>query len=184
MACRITRLAVGFTLVSAAPALAQQAGSVEVGAFARYTNFDNSLGMTNTLGAGGRVSVALRPGFAFEVDVSRTSASSDPRGGGSSVTYTPVHARVVGALPAGQRMEVLVGGGYVRNAYGSAFEASDGGLSAIVGLRYHASNRVWMRLGVDLDVMFHPSSASPFTFYNGNWSLQLGAGARLNGGGS
>ena len=182
MACRITRLAVGFALVSAAPALAQQAGSVEVGAFARYTDFDNSLGMTNTLGAGGRVSVALRPGFAFEVDLSRTSASSDPRGG--SVTYTPFHARVVGALPAGERMEFLVGGGYVRNAYGGAFEASDGGLSTILGLRYHASNRVWMRLGVDLDVMFHPSSASPFTFYNGNWSLQLGAGARLNGGGS
>ena len=183
MAWRITRLAVGFALVSAAPAPAQQAGAVEAGAFARFTNFDNSLGMTNTFGAGGRVSVALRPGFAFEVDVSRTSASS-ASGGGGSVTYTPFHARVIGALPAGDRMEVLVGGGYVRNAYGGAFEGSDGGPSATLGLRYHASNRVWMRLGLDLDVMFHPSSASRFTFYNGNWSLQLGAGARLKGGGS
>jgi len=182
MASRITRLAVGFALVSAAPAAAQQAGAVEVGAFARYTNFDNSLGMTSTLGAGGRVAVALRPRFAFELDVSRTSASSDPRGG--SVTYTPLHARLIGALPAGERMEVLVGAGYVRNAYGGAFEQSDGGLTTILGLRYHASNRVWMRLGVDLDIMFHPSSTSPFTFYNGNWSLQFGAGARLNGGGS
>jgi len=184
MVCRITRLAVGFALVSAAPALAQSAGAVEVGAFARYTNFDNSLGMASTFGAGGRVSVALRPGFAFEVDVSRTSASGAPSGGTGSVTYTPFHARVVGALPAGERMEVLVGGGYVRNAYGGAFEANDGGLSTILGLRYHASNRVWMRLGVDLDVMFHPSSTSRFTFYNGNWSVQLGAGARLTGGGS
>ncbi len=183
MASRITRLAMVASLVSAAPVVAQGTGAVELGAFARYTNFDNSLGMSSTVGAGGRVSVALRPGFAFEVDVSRTSASSAPSGGGGSVTYTPFHARVVGALPAGERMEVLVGGGYVRNAYGGAFEASDGGLSTILGLRYHASNRVWMRLGVDLDVMFHPSSASRFTFYNGNWSLQLGAGARLNGGG-
>jgi len=182
MAFRITRLAVEFALVSAAPALGQGAGAVEVGAFARYTNFDNSLGMTSTVGAGGRVSVALRPGFALELDLSRTSASSDPRGG--SVTYTPLHARVIGALPAGERMEVLVGGGYVRNAYGGAFEESDGGLSTVLGLRYHASNRVWMRLGLDLDVMFHPSSDSPFTFYNGNWSLQFGAGARLKGGGS
>jgi hypothetical protein len=182
MASRITRLAVGVALVGAAPAAGQRAGAVEVGAFARYTNFDNSLSMTSTVGAGGRVSVALRPGFAFEVDVSRTSASSDPRGG--AVTYTPLHARVIGALPAGERMEVLVGGGYVRNVYGGAFEQSDGGLSTILGLRYHASNRVWMRLGVDLDVMFHSSSTSPFNFYNGNWSLQLGAGARLNGGGS
>ena len=80
-------------------------------------------------------------------------------------------------------MEALLGGGYVRNSYGGAFEESDGGLSTILGLRYHASNRVWMRLGVDLDVMFHPSSSSPFTFYNGNWGLTLGASARLRGGG-
>ncbi|HKC40956.1 MAG TPA: hypothetical protein VKC15_15555, partial [Gemmatimonadales bacterium] len=69
MACRITRLAVGFALVSAAPATGQGPGAVELGAFGRYTNFDNSLGMTSTIGAGGRVSVALRPGFAFELDV-------------------------------------------------------------------------------------------------------------------
>ena len=180
MACRITRLAVVFALVSAVPAAGQQAGAVELGAFARYTNFDNSLAMANTFGAGGRVSVALRPRFAFELDLSRTRASTDRTG--SSVTYTPLHARVTGALPAGERMDVLVGGGYVRNSYGGAFEASDDGVSAILGLRYHASNRVWMRLGVDLDLMFHPSSTSPFSFYNGNWSLQLGAGARLTGG--
>ncbi len=183
MASRITWLAVVFALVSAAPAAGQRAGAVELGAFARYTDFDNSLAMANTFGAGGRVSVALRPRFGFELDLSRTSASTDRTGGGS-VTYTPLHARVIGALPAGERMEVLVGGGYVRNSYGGAFEASDDGLSAILGLRYHASNRVWMRLGVDLDLMFHLSSTSPFTFYNGNWSLQLGAGARLTGGGS
>jgi hypothetical protein len=182
MACRITQLVVGVALVSAAPAAGQGAGAVELGAFARYTNFDNSLGMSSTIGAGGRVSVALRPGVAFEVDLSRTSASTDRAGG--SVTYTPLHARVVGTLPAGGRLDALVGAGYVRNAYGGAFEESDGGLSAILGLRYHASTRVWMRVGLDLDVMFHASSTSPFTFYNGNWSLQLGAGARLNGGGS
>jgi len=180
MARRITRLAVASALVCAAPAAGQRAGAVELGAFARYTNFDNSLGMSTTIGAGGRVSVALRPRVAFELDLSRTSASIDRAGG--PVTYTPLHARVVGMLPTGGRVEALVGGGYVRNSYGGAFEASDGGLSAILGLRYHASSRVWMRLGVDLDLMFHPSSDSPFTFYNGNWSLQLGAGARLNGG--
>jgi len=180
MARRITRLAVASALVCAAPAAGQRAGAVELGAFARYTNFDNSLGMSTTIGAGGRVSVALRPRVAFELDLSRTSASIDRAGG--PVTYTPLHARVVGMLPTGGRVEALVGGGYVRNSYGGAFEASDGGLSAILGLRYHASSRVWMRLGVDLDLMFHPSSDSPFTFYNGDWSLQLGAGARLNGG--
>jgi len=62
MACRITRLAMVASLVSAAPVVGQGTGAVELGAFARYTNFDNSLGMSSTVGAGGRVSVALRPG--------------------------------------------------------------------------------------------------------------------------
>src|SRR5882762_6095221 len=109
MACRITRLAAVAALVSAAPAAAQRAGAVELGAFARYTNFDNSLGMSNSIGAGGRVSVALRPGFAFELDLSRTRASTDRAGG--PIGYTPLHARVIGTLPAGQHMQVLVGGG-------------------------------------------------------------------------
>ena len=181
MACRITRLAVVVALICAAPAAGQGAGAVELGAFARYTNFDNSLGMSNTIGAGGRVSVTLRPRVGFELDLSRTSASTDRAGG--TVTYTPLHARVVGTLPTGGRVEALLGGGYVRNSYGGALEESDGGLSALLGLRYHVNNRVWMRLGIDLDLMFHPSSGSPFTFYNGNWGLTLGASARLRGGG-
>jgi hypothetical protein len=183
MACRIARVAVVAVLVSAAPAAGQRAGAVELGAFARYTNFDNSLRMSNTIGAGGRASVAIRPGLAFEVDLSRTSASPDRAGAGGSITYTPLHARVIATFTTGTRVEALAGGGVVRNSYGGAFKQSDGGLSTVAGLRYRASRRVWMRLGVDLDAMFHPSSGSPFAFYNGNWSLTLGAAASLHGGG-
>jgi hypothetical protein len=125
MACRITRLAVVVALVCAAPAAGQVAGTVELGAFARYTNFDHSLGMSNTIGAGGRLFVTVWPRVGFELDLSRTSASTDRAGG--TVTYTPLHARVVGTWPTGGRVEALLGGGYVRNSYGGAFEESDGG---------------------------------------------------------
>jgi len=76
-----------------------------------------------------------------------------------------------------------VGGGYVRNAYGGSLDASDGGFSGLVGVRYRLNERMWLRMGVDFDIMFHPSSDSRFTFYNGNWGLHLGVGTRFNGGG-
>jgi hypothetical protein len=81
----------------------------------------------------------------------------------------------------GPRLGVLLGAGYVRNWYGAPYQASDGGVSAMLGLRYHLRDRVWLRLGTDLDFLIHPSAQSPFSFYHGNWGLQLGAGARLRG---
>jgi Outer membrane protein beta-barrel domain len=183
MTSPITRCVALSTLAMlvAAPAPAQRRGAVELGAFARFTNFDNSLGMSSGMGAGGRAAVFVWSGVAFELDVSRTS-SDGPAGSGA--TYTPVHARLVGGLGSRGRVQALLGGGYVHNAYGGSLDASDGGFSALVGVGYQVTNRVWLRMGVDLDVMFHPSSDSRFTFYNGNWGLHFGVGTRLNEGGS
>jgi len=165
-------------LLLAAPASAQRPGAVEIGALARFTDFDNNLSMRNTVGAGGRLAVYVRPRLAFEVDMSRTS--SDRSAG--SATYTPLHARLVVSLGRPGRVEGQLGAGYVHNAYRGSLDATDGGLTGLLGLRYQLNSRVWVRIGTDLDVMFHPSSNSPFTFYHGNWGLHLGAGARLNGG--
>jgi len=181
MLTRMIRIAAVASLAAALPAAAQRAGTVEIGAFARYTDFDNSLALNNAVGVGGRATVFLERAVALELDVSRTSAD---RPGGGSVTYSPAHLRLVGAVAAGQRLEVLLGGGAVRNAYGGRFDASDGGVSATLGLRYRWSDRLWLRGGLDADFMLHSGSArgSPFTFYSGNWGLQLGAGWRLGGG--
>jgi hypothetical protein len=165
-------------LLVAVPATAQRPGAVEIGALARFTDFDNDLGMRNTVGAGGRLAVYVRPRLAFELDVSRTSAD---RAAGSA-TYTPLHARFVVGIGRAGRVEGLLGAGYVHNAYGGSLDASDGGFSGLIGVRYQLNTRVWLRIGTDLDIMFHPSSDSPFTFYHGNWGLHLGAGVRLNGG--
>ena len=172
----MTLSAVAFLL--AAPATAQRIGAVEIGALARFTDFDNNLGMSNTVGAGGRVAVYMSPRLAFELDMSRTA--SDRSAG--ATTYTPLHARLVVGVGRPGRLEGLVGAGYVHNAYRGSLDASDGGFSGLVGVRYQLNNRVWLRIGTDLDIMFHPSSDSPFSFYHGNWGLHLGAGARLNGG--
>ena len=181
MMTRVIRIAAAASLAAALPLAAQRVGTVEVGAFARYTDFDNSLGLGNRVGVGGRGAVYVRPNLALELEVSRTSANRP----GGSVSYTPVHARVVGAFATGGRAEVLLGGGYVRNSYGRALAVSDGGVSVLLGLRYRVAERLWLRAGLDADAMFSTDRrpSNPLPFYTGNWGLQLGATLRLNGGG-
>jgi len=173
MMTRVIRLAAAASL-AALPLVAQSVGTVEIGAFARYTDFDNSLPLGNAIGLGGRGAVYVRPDLALELDVSR------------STKYTPVHARLVKAFATGTRTQMLVGGGYVRNSYGGALGRSEGGFSALLGVRYRMTERVWLRAGFDADAMFSTddSRTNPFPFYSGNWDLQLGATLRLKGGGS
>lgn len=172
MTTRVIGVLAASSLVFAPRLAAQRAGTVEVGALVRYTDFDRSLGLGSTLGVGGGVGLYVRPGLALELDVSHATA------------YTPVHARLVGAVATGGRVEALLGGGYVRNSYGGALGASDGGFSGTVGARYRLNDRTWLRAGLDADVMFHTNSdpSDPFPFYNGNWSLHVGVTMRLTGG--
>src|SRR5436189_6191706 len=103
MLARVMRLLAGATLVLAVPVAAQRAGTIEVGAFARYVDFDNTLPMGDDMDIGGRVGVYLEPALTLEVDLARSSQRS--------VTYTPLHVRGVynGAVRA--RRQALVGSG-------------------------------------------------------------------------
>ena len=166
------RFAAAASLILAPPAAAQRAGTIEVGAFARYVDFDNTLGLGSGVGAGARVAVYTEPGLALEVDIARLSA--DAR------TYTPVHVRAVHNAPVGARLEGVVGAGYVRNWYGAPSAAADQGLSVLLGLRYRLRDQSWLRLGADLDAMVHTAENTRFTFYNGNWGIQLGASVGFN----
>src|SRR6266571_3859380 len=87
MLSRAMRLLAGTSLVLAVPVAAQRAGTIEVGGFARYVDFDNTLPMGDAMGVGGRVGVYLEPALALELDVARSSHSS--------ITYTPLHLRAV-----------------------------------------------------------------------------------------
>jgi hypothetical protein len=149
-------------------AVAQRKGTIEIGAFARYLNYDNAIGLDNAAGVGGRVALYLGPTFAIEVDLAR------------SPDHTPLHVRAAYEGPVSDRVEALVGFGFVRNWYGAPYHLGDGGISGLLGLRYRASQQLWLRIGLDLDAMFHTSDESPFNFYTGNWGLHVGAGVPLN----
>src|SRR2546427_10841748 len=83
MTSRAMRLLAVASVVLALPMAAQRAGTIEVGGFARYVNFDNSLPMGDDMDVGGRVAVFLEPALALEVDLATSSQSS--------VSYTPLH---------------------------------------------------------------------------------------------
>ena len=117
MTSRAMRLLAVASVVLALPMTAQRAGTIEVGGFARYVNFDNTLPMGDDMDIGGRVGVYLEPALTLEVDLARSSQSS--------VTYTPLHVRAVYNGSVSGRIEALVGGGYVRNWYGAPYSASE-----------------------------------------------------------
>src|SRR2546427_2245681 len=154
MTSRAMRLLAVASVVLALPAAAQRAGTLEVGGFARYVNFDNSLPMGDDMDVGGRVAVFLEPALALEVDLATSSQSS--------VSYTPLHLRAVYRAPVSQRLDALVGGGYVRNWYGWPYSAADQGISVLLGLRYQVRSQVWLRLGLDLDAMVHTADNTLF----------------------
>ena len=168
---RVSGVALVALLVLVARVRGQGTGAVEAGVFGQYVNFDNSLGLENTLGVGAGIGVYLEPALTLQLDGMRSSPA------GSS--YTPLRFRAVYHGAADARVSPVLGGGYVRNWYGGPTPASDGGLSLLLGLRYRAGQRVWLQLGADLDMMFHTADDTRFLFYNGNWGIHLGPAIRL-----
>ncbi len=151
-----------------ASAAAQGRGTVEIGAFGRYVNYDNAIGLDNAVAVGGRVALYLGPTFAIEVDLAR------------SPDHTPLHVRAAYEGPVSDRVEALLGFGLVHNWYGAPYHLADDGISGLLGVRYRASQQLWLRIGLDLDATFHTSAQSPFNFYAGNWGIHVGAGVPLN----
>lgn len=173
MTIRETCFAAAAALTLAAPVAAQRPGSFEAGAFARYTRFDNSLGIGNAIGAGGRLAVFLQPNVTVELDVARTSSD---RPGGAAVTHTPLHARLTYyyQTPGSARVDVLVGAGLVRNRYSGAYAATDHGFALLVGVRYRWNDRVGARLDVNEDFVTSPANETPQITYNSNFAVHAG----------
>ena len=63
------------TLMCAIPALAQERGTVEFGAFGSAATFDNSLGLASGYGGGGRVGIFLDPRLSMEFEDGEMRAS-------------------------------------------------------------------------------------------------------------
>ena len=160
---------------AAAPAAAQQRrGTLEPGAFVRFTHFDRSLGLGNAMGVGARVAVYVGSRVMLDLDIARTSAS---RPGAGSITHTPMHLRVVSMAPIGPRTDLLLGAGYVRNRYSGTWTAADRGLATLLGMRYHVTPRLAVLVEATEDLVLSPANGSPNVSYNANLGIHAGVTA-------
>src|SRR3989442_12305931 len=135
MTSRVMRLLGVASLSLALPMAAQRAGTIEVGGFGRYVDFDNTLPMGDDMDIGGRVGVYLEPALTLEVDLARSSQSS--------VTYTPLHVRAVYNGSVSGPIEALVGGGYLRNWYCAPYRPSSQRLTILLGRLYCLRDTLW-----------------------------------------
>src|SRR3989440_5018211 len=107
MLSRAMRWQAAAALVCALPVAAQRTGTIEVGGFARYVDFDNTLPMGDDMDIGGRLGVYLEPAPTLEGDLARSSQSSGP--------YTPPHVRGAYQGVVHSLIEAPGGGGDVRH---------------------------------------------------------------------
>ena len=160
-----TRFAAGSitALLIASPVLAQQPqrGTVELGLYGQYTEFDDRFRLDPGLGIGGRLGVFLTPRWALEGDAGYASISHDgdpfvagaaPRNrsgttvqDGPDFTYTPLYFRVAYNIPVGNRSQVILGAHTVRHDYEFTYEVGYGGL---LGLRAGITPSLAFRLDV------------------------------------
>ncbi len=183
MNARLVGLFGAAVLFAAAPLAAQKAGTVELGAFGRYTNFDQSLRVEDGGGGGGRLGIFVARNVEIEGDI---SYSSLPREGGigGHLSAVPIHARLIYNIPAGEHSAVLIGAGYVRNEYGKTFDGSDNGFGGLLGLRLALGGLFSLRFDLTGDYVSSPAIADltpnlPLAADLDNWNYGAQAGLSL-----
>jgi len=145
-------------LLSAAPAIAQQRGTVEFGGFASNTKYDTGLGMNNSWGAGGRIGVFVLPRLSLEFEGGSSNAGRPL--GLSNVNVGILTARATAVPLKAGRLSILLGAGvdhtdtYFIESYGvNGLLGAKIALSPAVALRVdgiasYLANQKYTNLGV------------------------------------
>ena len=177
MSLRVSVVWAVSALLLARPAAAQRTGTIEVGGFLRFTDFDNSLNISNKAGFGGRLGVFVVPRISVEAEFATTSTDSGPN---FDVKHTPFHLFGVYNHPADAKADILIGVGYVHNKYSDGASSTDNGIAGLVGIRYRFRDLLALRLDANEDFMPSPANKSPNASFNGNLGLQLGVSVLIN----
>jgi len=165
---RMIGLAAG-ALIGLAPVIAaQQAGSLEVGAFGRYNWFDNKSNLDNAFGGGGRLGIFFDPKWELEIQgaYAKTNRPGEP-----SIKYVPL----TGRLQLNESILVF-GVGYTYHIFSGDFSKNLGGAQGLVGLRFGKGHAVNLRIDGTLDYIFHGFNDPGVAGTTGNWNpgLQVG----------
>jgi len=143
------------TLASAGKAFAQSPGTFEIGAFARYSLFDNDLNLEDKVGAGGTLGIFLFRNLALEAEGAYTKTNPET-GADADITNTPFRGRLTYHIPlGGWASAIRIGAGYVRDMYGDDADFDGNGATGVLGLRVGLSQT--FALNVDGTVDYVPS---------------------------
>lgn len=129
-------------LLGAAPLAAQSGGTVELGAFGRWTKFGeslktdiiNNMPRKNGFGGGLRFGIFLLRNLEVEADASYTKV--DAATAATKVRIIPIHAGLAYNFPLGGKSAFFLGARYVHNSYGEGASFKDSGIGGSAGFRF------------------------------------------------
>lgn len=183
---RSTRGLLAGLMLLAAPLLAQSAGTIEFGAFGRYTKYDSDLGFDNRVGVGGRLGVFVVRNLAIEGDAAYGPTFGD---NDALIRNFPLHGRLVWNAPVGEHVSLLLGAGYAHNLFRKGYVESKGGPGGLVGFRLGTGDWLTIRLDATADYILNAKSKQgPYpvlgvkqTDNNLHWGFQGGLSLMLGG---
>jgi OmpA-OmpF porin, OOP family len=169
-------------VIAAAPAAAQKAGTVEVGAFGRVTWFGTSYQLQTDPGFGGRLGIFPLRNLEIEGEVSYLPTFSTDT---FNAAYFDNSVKVLsfrGLLEYNinfHPMALIIGAGATYNDYGGVY--SDATLSnhevgpmGLVGLRFGVGGMLQGRIDGTYEYMTSPAPAVSQAAQDWNWGLQAG----------
>jgi peptidoglycan-associated lipoprotein len=135
-------IAGAIVLACAAPAAAQERGTVEFGAFGSAASFDNSLSLKTGFGGGGRVGVYLDPRWAIEFEDAELRATRP--NGLKGVNVGLLSSRLVATPVTSGPLSLLLGGGAGVSTETNFLHTY--GVDALVGAKLALSRNVALRV--------------------------------------
>ncbi|MGH7561686.1 MAG: OmpA family protein [Gemmatimonadales bacterium] len=174
---RTSILAAALLGLTAAPVLAQQKGTWEIGAFGRFNDYDGSYEVTrqsaNGWGAGGRIGYFVAPKWSVELDGSGnwTDVKNFFIGFESTaLTYYPFHLRFLFNQRMGGETGLftwILGAGFSHNRYGKdvptepGFDGTDWSFGGLAGFRIGLTDKLALRVDGTVDYIWNPNNGKP-----------------------
>ena len=156
------------------PAALRAQGSIELGGFGAYTQFDESLGLTDRTGGGARISVISGSGWSTFLLEAEGAYVTTPLAG-VDVRYIPARARLVYGLPIARAGNFLLGAGGVRNDYNDGTSSSsEWGYTGTVGFRMNLGSYMALRVDGVVDYIANPINEGPTVEKTINKTIEAG----------
>ncbi len=181
MSWRRVSLAAATVLLLTTPLAAQRAGSVELGAYGVYPQFDKSLQFFNRVGYGGQLGIYFASNLALEADISRITTEQDGTPNDLDVSVMPFRVRLAYNIPIGGNSRLAIGGGYVKTRLGDFYDNSESGFTALAGFKIGMGDHLILRLDGTMDYITGSLINDATVDRNINYNLRAGLSALFGG---